>query len=64
MTAGSKAALVQAFSDGTVRAAGAKSDSVTQQASNLSHWLHTDALYGVQYVKVGPRSATAQIIAL
>ena len=51
-TAGSKAAVAKAFSDGVIDAVGAKSAVVKQHASNLRHWLHTDALYGVQYVKV------------
>ena len=50
--AGSKERVVKAFSEGIIDAVGANSAVVRQHASNLRHWLNTDALYGVQHVKV------------
>ena len=50
--AGSKEGVVKAFSEGIIDAVGAKSAVVRQHVSDLRHWLQTDALYGVQHVKV------------
>ena len=57
--AGAKAAVIKAVSDGVVVAMGAEIALVQQHASILEHWLHTDALYGVQYVKVSGAATPA-----
>ena len=49
---GTKSGLVEAFQSGKVVSLGGKTAPIKQYATNLEHWLHTDALYGVQYTKV------------
>ena len=50
---GAKPSLAEASKQGLVVAMESKTAPVTQHASNLDHWLHSNALYGVQYVQVG-----------
>ena len=52
LTAGTKSNIAKAITDGKMVAANAQSDPVKHQATNIEHWLHTDALYGVEYAKV------------
>ena len=49
---GTKSGLVEAFQTGKMVSLKGKTAPIKQYATNLEHWLHTDALYGVQYTKV------------
>ncbi|KAL0022572.1 hypothetical protein WJX77_004978 [Trebouxia sp. C0004] len=48
---GTKSGLVEAFQSGKVVSLEGKTAPIKQYATNLEHWLHSDAHYGVQYTK-------------
>ena len=43
---------MEAFQSGKVASFEGKTAPIKQYATNLEHWLHSDAHYGVQYTKV------------
>lgn len=49
---GTKARLTEAFQTGKMVSLEGKTAPIKQYATNLEHWLHSDAHYGVQYTKV------------
>ncbi len=49
---GTKSGLVEAFQSGNLVSLKGRTAPIKQYATNLEHWLHTDAHYGVQYTKV------------
>ncbi|KAL0023531.1 hypothetical protein WJX79_009175 [Trebouxia sp. C0005] len=48
---GTKARLTEAFQTGKMVSLEGKTAPIKQYATNLEHWLHSDAHYGVQYTK-------------